>query len=830
MVSQLPDYSGSASTGTPTVGGAMAQPPPPTLPPTTMRSECTMVTMGSSKAAYYYCGETLPPAETIQNNCCPNTTTNNTQSTTTQQQQHSGKYSSHNKQTTSYNTRNINSSTLPPGFYDPYQLLHLRRDATAKEIAASYQRLALLRHPVRQSTSSSSGCWSGTTTTIPIPTMGSASSSSPPIAKTSNKRRGPLTDVAFSSLQTNNHCNSNTEMDTTTLINNNNNNNKINSQLFAAVAAAYETLSVPETRQRMDAILLLQHHHHHPSGPSPATATAVAAAAKQDKTANHGVGGIVASATMVGSGCRPWQEPSSTCAAADTATPTTLASKKNNNTKNRTLQELEFRKQLQSERRQASKQRKEERKLQRKKKKKKKGRLGAMVADARRPPVAAFPTTSVLYQHQKKPAHQHHHHPVIYVVAPAPRQPPEMPRLLEPDDDVMTSSVGVTGGAKENDDISAMEYSWDEPNSSDDDDDVNHDDDDVNSKCSSSTVSAITSAAADAVLRSKNDKDESKPATSGDLLSKQANNFSDCDNVRPKNEQQKDCSAHSNNTDAVPSNIRYDGPGMFTGKGPSKELFDRKRPLPSLPALVQSSSTTSTTPEDIQHYSTATTERLFGGPLQLMYRARRWEPFTDPLIVFQKVFGSSFISSSSTTQSTRNNEQNCNVDAIGEDAAALLSASPSAWAGTTETLNDGTVVSTKSRLIQNSPRQRRLMKRTVTRFPPDPTTGLSHTTIVVTSEECDTTATEPYDPTNRAVVKATAACLGDRGCGQDSCQQTVQKATTTKFKTGISGMFLRPAKKHSNSHDAETVATIETVNDEWSFATMCQGWLTPCCG
>jgi hypothetical protein len=39
------------------------------------------------------------------------------------------------------------------------------------------------------------------------------------------------------------------------------------------------------------------------------------------------------------------------------------------------------------------------------------------------------------------------------------------------------------------------------------------------------------------------------------------------------------------------------------------------------------------------HYTENETNRLFGGPLKLMFRARRWKPFTDPYSVFAQVFG-----------------------------------------------------------------------------------------------------------------------------------------------------------------------------------------------
>jgi curved DNA-binding protein CbpA len=57
--------------------------------------------------------------------------------------------------------------------------------------------------------------------------------------------------------------------------------------------------------------------------------------------------------------------------------------------------------------------------------------------------------------------------------------------------------------------------------------------------------------------------------------------------------------------------------------------------------IVPSASSSSTTLADTQHYSYETTERLFGGPLKLMHQARRFEAFTDPYDLFERVFRSS---------------------------------------------------------------------------------------------------------------------------------------------------------------------------------------------
>ena len=49
---------------------------------------------------------------------------------------------------------------------------------------------------------------------------------------------------------------------------------------------------------------------------------------------------------------------------------------------------------------------------------------------------------------------------------------------------------------------------------------------------------------------------------------------------------------------------------------------------------------TSEDEEEVEpHYTESTTRRLFGGPLSLLFKARNFEPFSDPFDVFQHVFG-----------------------------------------------------------------------------------------------------------------------------------------------------------------------------------------------
>jgi hypothetical protein len=66
--------------------------------------------------------------------------------------------------------------------------------------------------------------------------------------------------------------------------------------------------------------------------------------------------------------------------------------------------------------------------------------------------------------------------------------------------------------------------------------------------------------------------------------------------------------------------------------------------------ILQSASSSSTTPADTHHYSHEVSELLFGGPLKLMHQARRFEGFTDPYVIFERVFGSSLLLRTTTRQ------------------------------------------------------------------------------------------------------------------------------------------------------------------------------------
>jgi len=151
-----------------------------------------------------------------------------------------------------------------------------------------------------------------------------------------------------------------------------------------------------------------------------------------------------------------------------------------------------------------------------------------------------------------------------------------------------------------------------------------------------------------------------------------------------------------------------------------------------LPPLVNSSSSTGE-PKDHSksngeiHYTECETNRLFGGPLQLMYRARRWKSFRDPMEVFADVFGSKVALGTNAVAGT---EYSLSLPPNG----ALLLPPPNssaAWSGSSETLKDGTVLFRTSRILHN-----RRMTRTEAVWT-DPETGQRHSKVTVESEVLD---------------------------------------------------------------------------------------------
>jgi hypothetical protein len=124
--------------------------------------------------------------------------------------------------------------------------------------------------------------------------------------------------------------------------------------------------------------------------------------------------------------------------------------------------------------------------------------------------------------------------------------------------------------------------------------------------------------------------------------------------------------------------------------------------------------------------SAAESERLFGGLLLDLFRARNFEPFTDSLVVFEEVFGSQMFDVSR--------------DEIGRLKAwepIQDLAFPAGWEGSSRTSHDGkTTVFTTSRILHD----RRVTRiETITE---DPRTGRRQKHTTVTSQPLEPEVTE----------------------------------------------------------------------------------------
>ncbi|KAL7565532.1 hypothetical protein ACA910_003811 [Epithemia clementina (nom. ined.)] len=157
----------------------------------------------------------------------------------------------------------------------------------------------------------------------------------------------------------------------------------------------------------------------------------------------------------------------------------------------------------------------------------------------------------------------------------------------------------------------------------------------------------------------------------------------------------------------------------------------------ALPALINSTSTSAEVKGEI-HYTEGETNRLFGGPLQLLYRARRWKPFSDPYVVFADVFGSNIPLGTADPTSNKSvpvpSDGLCKTNGVGGDGGStpLLTqphnTNSAAWTGSAETLPDGTQIFKTSRILNN----RRMTRTEAVRT--DPITGLKYSKVTVTSE------------------------------------------------------------------------------------------------
>ena len=114
---------------------------------------------------------------------------------------------------------------------------------------------------------------------------------------------------------------------------------------------------------------------------------------------------------------------------------------------------------------------------------------------------------------------------------------------------------------------------------------------------------------------------------------------------------------------------------------------------------------TSEDEEEIEpHYTESTTRRLFGGPLSLLFKARNFEPFSDPFDVFQHVFGGDAFPRVSREDIENKDDQS--TQSMRESVPMLSSPttprSPAAWRGESHALaDDKTTIFRTSRVLHD---------------------------------------------------------------------------------------------------------------------------------
>lgn len=140
-----------------------------------------------------------------------------------------------------------------------------------------------------------------------------------------------------------------------------------------------------------------------------------------------------------------------------------------------------------------------------------------------------------------------------------------------------------------------------------------------------------------------------------------------------------------------------------------------------IPPFINSTTTSEQNLAEV-HYTESETNHLFGGPLQLLYRARRWKSFRNPYDVFADVFGSQVYLGHNPTSARGSGST------AGYDLALPAQSSNAVWKRTSRTLKDGTILYNTSRIVHN-----RRMTRTEAVWT-DVDTGERHSKVTVVTE------------------------------------------------------------------------------------------------
>lgn len=181
-------------------------------------------------------------------------------------------------------------------------------------------------------------------------------------------------------------------------------------------------------------------------------------------------------------------------------------------------------------------------------------------------------------------------------------------------------------------------------------------------------------------------------------------------------------------------------------------------------SLMASSASLGSAEESEIQFTEATVNRLFGGPMASLHRAHNFEPFTDPYIVFEKVFGGPIFprveiegidcSSSITTYNSQSMNRNERV-MVRPQGHPYNHPHPfhhsGFWEGWTHKDPDGlTTVFVSTRVVHN----RKITRSETVKI--DPVTGKATSTVTVTGEDL-----EPIPEVESFSLLAWLFCFGN---------------------------------------------------------------------
>jgi hypothetical protein len=224
------------------------------------------------------------------------------------------------------------------------------------------------------------------------------------------------------------------------------------------------------------------------------------------------------------------------------------------------------------------------------------------------------------------------------------------------------------------------------------------------------------------------------------------------------------------------------------------------------------------------HYTAVETNRLFGGPLQLLFRARRWKPFTDPFVVFSTIFGNNHsLGRGSETNSSlldAENESNSAVPSFHNTAADKTTPlvlyphhAVTALSGESFRVSDDVTVFRKVRNWTD----RRIVRTEVVRTNPRGKTMPKHSTVTVTTEYLDGSSAGTFSSSEQLHA---LPCWDDRSKNQ--------AANGAAYYCCGGGS---PAPS-SDAGGGNRVYVVPSGPDEdgiaWSFTAACQSWLPSC--